>query len=470
MKVCVCILLVVLANAFGRKYGGGNKGSGLYPHSGSSSGEGSDEIDKCSVLGFSELLTSFRAFPHDPTTEMYGYDPIVYEPLLDEFWIQKDVDGFDIAIRDVGTKFATRLFTDRYQCKGTQFNQLLISIIERNTDKYILKMQTPLMQRIKWVLEKLHDADLHPLDIDVIPQKIVYMINRTMHHDVIGYLEKTEFEGVACFMEYVRDEFEKEIENGATLDEIKVKFMEYAADYPSVFTCTRPVEVIDIYTDGWVKLTKPRGEKSIIGHLKHELRNILDKVSDDKKDMRRARRHIIRRLMHIVHRFIISVVKPMRPVLDIVSKDEMVEFLEKHLPEDRMDFAERLIQKLHIYTTGTGTTMWPHTPESYPRIPNTNWPNTNGPNTAPNTNWPTSDWPKASTYYPVSYYSTGPTTDSTVSNYPTTGASRSAPYSAKTSPPVVVTTLVPNLDNRLRHLEKIYRRFLQRMHREYRDK
>ena len=74
-----------------------------------------------------------------------------------------------------------------------------------------------------------------------------------------------------------------------------------------------------------------RGEKSIIGHLKHELRNILDKVSDDKRDMRRARRHIIRRLMQIVHRFIISVVKPMRPVLDIVSKDEMVEFLEKHL-------------------------------------------------------------------------------------------------------------------------------------------
>ena len=62
---------------------------------------------------------------------MYGYDPIVYEPLLDEFWVQKDVDGFDIAIRDVGTKFATRLFTDRYQCKGTQFNQLLIC-------KYIL--------------------------------------------------------------------------------------------------------------------------------------------------------------------------------------------------------------------------------------------------------------------------------------------------------------------------------------------
>ena len=55
-------------SAFGRKYGGGNKGSGLYPHSGSSSGEGSDEIDKCSVLGFSELLASFRAFPHDPTT------------------------------------------------------------------------------------------------------------------------------------------------------------------------------------------------------------------------------------------------------------------------------------------------------------------------------------------------------------------------------------------------------------------
>ena len=59
-------------------------------------------------------------------------------------------------------------------------------------------------------------------------------------------------------MEYVRDEFEKEMENGATLDDIKVKFMEYAADYPSVFTCTQPVEVIDIYTDGWVKLTKPR--------------------------------------------------------------------------------------------------------------------------------------------------------------------------------------------------------------------
>ena len=57
-------------SAFGRKYGGGNKGSGLYPHSGSSSGEGSDEIDKCSVLGFSELLASFRAFPHDPTTGM----------------------------------------------------------------------------------------------------------------------------------------------------------------------------------------------------------------------------------------------------------------------------------------------------------------------------------------------------------------------------------------------------------------
>ena len=76
------------------------------------------------------------------------------------------------------------------------------AIIERNTDKYILKMQTPLMQQIKWVLEKLHDADLHQMDIDVIPQKIVYMINRTMHHAVIGYLEKTEFEGKS-FIRYV---------------------------------------------------------------------------------------------------------------------------------------------------------------------------------------------------------------------------------------------------------------------------
>ena len=48
------------------------------------------------------------------------------------------------------------------------------------------------MQHIKWILKKLQDADLN---IDVIPQKIVNMVNRTMHHDVIGYLEKTEFEG-----------------------------------------------------------------------------------------------------------------------------------------------------------------------------------------------------------------------------------------------------------------------------------
>lgn len=59
-------------------------------------------------------------------------------------------------------------------------------------------------------------------------------------------------------MEYVRDEFEKEIENGATLDEIKMKFMEYATDFPAVFACTQPVEIIDIYTEGWAKLTKPR--------------------------------------------------------------------------------------------------------------------------------------------------------------------------------------------------------------------
>ena len=74
-----------------------------------------------------------------------------------------------------------------------------------------------------------------------------------------------------------------------------------------------------------------RGEKSIIGHLKHELKTILDKLSDDCRDMRKARRHIIKRLVKIVHRFIINVVKPMKPVLDIVSKDEMVEFLKKHL-------------------------------------------------------------------------------------------------------------------------------------------
>jgi len=76
------------------------------------------------------------------------------------------------------------------------------AIIERNTDKYILKMQTQLMQRIKWVLEKIHDADLHQWDIDVIPQKIVNMVNRTMHRDVIGYLEKTEFEGKS-FIRYI---------------------------------------------------------------------------------------------------------------------------------------------------------------------------------------------------------------------------------------------------------------------------
>ena len=65
--------------------------------------------------------------------------------------------------------------------------------------------------------------------------------------------------------------------------------------------------------------------------MKHELRNILDKVSDDKSDVRIARRRIIKRLVWNVHRFIINVVKPIRSVLDIVSKDEIVEFLEKHL-------------------------------------------------------------------------------------------------------------------------------------------
>ena len=63
--------------------------------------------------------------------------------------------------------------------------------------------------------------------------------------------------------------------------------------------------------------------------------------------------------------------------------------------------------------------MWPHTPESSPRIPNTKM---------------LSARPKASTYYPVSYYSTGPTTDSTrVSNYPTTGLSTSSPSAPPTT-------------------------------------
>ena len=65
--------------------------------------------------------------------------------------------------------------------------------------------------------------------------------------------------------------------------------------------------------------------------MKHELRNILDKVSDDKSDVRSARHRITKRLVWIVHRFIINVVKPIRPVLDIVSKDEIVEFLEKNI-------------------------------------------------------------------------------------------------------------------------------------------
>ena len=96
-----------------------------------------------------------------------------------------------------------------------------------------------------------------------------------------------------------------------------------------------------------------RGEKGIIGHLKHELRNILDNVGDDKKDMRRARRRIIKRLMRIVHGFIIKVVKPMKPVLDIVSKDKMVEFLEKLLRKLVYTFINAIATPTSISRTGT---------------------------------------------------------------------------------------------------------------------
>lgn len=57
---------------------------------------------------------------------MNGYESDLYEPLLDQFWDTKDKMGVDKALDIFMKDFSRSLFVERYHCKGTQLNQILI--------------------------------------------------------------------------------------------------------------------------------------------------------------------------------------------------------------------------------------------------------------------------------------------------------------------------------------------------------
>ncbi|CAG2237656.1 unnamed protein product [Mytilus edulis] len=57
---------------------------------------------------------------------MYGYEAALYDPLLDEFWARKNDLGLDKALALFMMEFSQAIMAEKYQCKGTQLNQMMI--------------------------------------------------------------------------------------------------------------------------------------------------------------------------------------------------------------------------------------------------------------------------------------------------------------------------------------------------------
>ncbi|XP_071149085.1 uncharacterized protein [Mytilus edulis] len=446
--------------SFRREIGG--KTSTPSPTSGGSEsneddyGSGEDK-DKCIKPAFYKLLSFFRKFPKTESKEMIGYDAATYEPLLDKFWKKKEKAGLDKAIRIFMGDFSKTLLADRYQCKGTQLNQMMIDVLRNTTTNFMAgawnEIQTVIDQLGSTISvpkpsikgkrsERVGKNDMKDPKsrLGKIVGKVFWVLQQTLREDVAYHLEKTELYDVACFLEFVRGEVRSEVETGASLAQVKNQLSKWSTQYfPDVFECTDPRRIVNIYGKEWREVNLPENENKLFQHFSEVMKKIIPRLGKGRHSATAVMDDLHITLTRTTHKFAMKVITQLKPFLDARSTSEMLVFFTKFLTPEKLQFAERLIRSLNIFdqTPTMGPTLAPTAAPT--------WAPTEAPTMAP-TSAPTMAPTSAPTMAPTSAPTMAPTSAPTMA--PTsapTMAPTSAPTMAPTSAPTMAPTSAPTM-------------------------
>ncbi|XP_063411118.1 uncharacterized protein LOC134694051 isoform X2 [Mytilus trossulus] len=442
--------------SFRREIGG--KTSTPSPSSGGSesneddSGSGEDK-DKCIKPAFYKLLSFFRRFPKTDSKEMTGYDAATYEPLLDKFWKKKGKSGLDKAIRIFMGDFSKTLLADRYQCKGTQLNQMMIDVLRNTTTNFMagawneiqtvidqlgstISVPKPSIKGKRATRGGKNDMKDPKSRLGKIVGKVFWVLQQTLREDVAYHLEKTELYDVACFLEFVRGEVRSEVETGASLAQVKNQLSKWSTQYfPDVFECTDPRRIVRIYGEEWREVNLPENENKLFQHFSEVMKKIIPRLGKGRHSATAVMDDLHITLTRTTHKFAMKVITQLKPFLDARSTSEMLVFFTKFLSPEKLQFAERLIRSLDIFdqTPTMGPTAAPTlAPTAAPT-----WAQTEAPTMAP-TAAPT----MAPTASPTMAPTEAPTMAPTLAP---TAAPTLAPTEAPTKAPMVATTIPPTL-------------------------
>ncbi|VDI71961.1 Hypothetical predicted protein [Mytilus galloprovincialis] len=442
--------------SFRREIGG--KTSTPSPTSGGSEsneddyGSGEDK-DKCIKPAFYKLLSFFRKFPKTENKEMIGYDAATYEPLLDKFWKKKEKAGLDKAIRIFMGDFSKTLLADRYQCKGTQLNQMMIDVLRNTTTNFMAgawnEIQTVIDQLGSTISvpkpsikgkrsERVGKNDMKDPKsrLGKIVGKVFWVLQQTLREDVAYHLEKTELYDVACFLEFVRGEVRSEVETGASLAQVKNQLSKWSTQYfPDVFECTDPRRIVNIYGKEWREVNLPENENKLFQHFSEVMKKIIPRLGKGRHSATAVMDDLHITLTRTTHKFAMKVITQLKPFLDARSTSEMLVFFTKFLTPEKLQFAERLIRSLDIFDQKP--TMGP---TAAPTLAPTAAP-TMAPTAAP-TMAPTAAPTMAPTEAPTMAPTAAPTAAPTLAP---TEAPTTAPTEAPTKAPIVATTIPPTL-------------------------
>ncbi|XP_063412750.1 uncharacterized protein LOC134695432 isoform X2 [Mytilus trossulus] len=268
-------------NSVTRREDGITSGSGS-----DENGSGSEESYTCADPPFYKLLSLFRGFPKTESKEMYGYEAALYDPLLDEFWARKNDQGLDKALGFFMKEFSQAIMAEKYQCKGTQLNQMLIDVLKDTTTKFMSEAKTYIQDAVgkmkKPVSRGTYTAVRPPTyerpglynraapptyerpglyNRDAPPKyqrsrlsnragvkpgpgqgpskggkdmmdpkskkeqfvaKILALLKKVLREDSASHMETEQFGGVACYLRDVMEYLRGEVEANVPLEQIKV--------------------------------------------------------------------------------------------------------------------------------------------------------------------------------------------------------------------------------------------------------
>ncbi|VDI71952.1 Hypothetical predicted protein [Mytilus galloprovincialis] len=405
-------------------YGSDENGSGSDEnyYGSDENGSGSEESYTCADPPFYKLLSLFRGFPKTESKEMYGYEAALYDPLLDEFWARKNDLGLDKALALFMMEFSQAIMAEKYQCKGTQLNQMMIDVLKDTTTKFMSeartyiqdavgKMKKPVSRHFPWLSErwsKKERASRKPKPSgrskraggkpgpgqgpskggkdmmdpkskkEQFVAKTLALLKKVLREDTASHMETEQFDGIACYLRDVMEYLRGEVEANVPLEQIKVDLATWSMDdYGILFECMDPFFIVMIYEDNWQNVNLPYEENILFQHIGESLKNILQKEGKGDKDRQSIDKVLNKdfplNLTEVIHKFAMKVLGELKPFLDAKSADQMVDFFRKFLTPEKMKFAEKLIRSLDIFFEGTTSLPDPMTSSAEPVYRRSNW-------------------------------------------------------------------------------------------------